>query len=753
MRVFIAEKPSQGRDIARVLGCNSKSEGYLSSHSDIVTWGFGHLLQPADPEKYDERYKNWNLDDLPIIPERWKLSPNPKSKAQLAVVKGLIAKASEVVIATDADREGELIARLILGNARYNGPLKRLWLSALDDSSIKKALSNLKEGSETENLFWAGLGRQRADWLCGMSYSRASTLVFGDSSNVFSVGRVQTPTLRLIVERDIEIENFKPKTYYIIKAKFDQIECDWVVPDFLKGDEEGRCLDRGFAEAVVEKCINQPGTVKTCETKKKEQAAPLPLSLSELQKIANKKHGYDAKSILNAAQALYETHKATTYPRTDCGYLPLSQFGETAQILGHLNQLGYSELIQHCDAQCKSRCWNDKKVSESSHHAIIPTNSGKINKASMSQVEANVYDIIVRYYLAQFMGKYVFNETVIEIICEEELFKTKGIVPVELGWKRAIQKHSDKDQDKKGNDSTEKQLPVVQVDQPLNCDEINIHDKMTTSPSHYTDATLISAMKNCGRQVDDQDAKKMLAEVQGIGTEATRADIIETLKQRSYVKVDGKYIISTSKGREIIKQLPDALTNIVITADWEQKLSEIAKGRETYQNFIEGIQTSLHQNIDVIRSMDGKVEKVIANPCPKCGKSMIRHKSKQGKGYWWGCSGYKEGCDTKMDDYRGSPKAKAAAVTSDIQCPECNNHPLILRTGKQKRKFWACSGYPECKAIYSDNHGKPQFEKVAPEKADKPCPKCGSDLYIRQGKKGKFLGCSAYPKCKHLESA
>ena len=701
MQVFIAEKPSQGRDIARILGCYQKGEGYLAKEGIVTTWGFGHLLHPASPECYDERYKKWTLDDLPIIPEKWKLEPNAKSTTQLRIVKKFINEASEVVIATDADREGELIARLILGYVRYNGPIKRLWLSALDDASIKKALAQLKEGTETENLFWAGLGRQRADWLCGMSYSRASTLVFGGHGNVFSVGRVQTPTLRLIVERDREIENFNPKPYYQITAVFDDINCDWMVPDAAKGDDQGRCLHRSFAEQVVQKCLHQQGFIETCETKKKSQPAPLPLSLSELQKIGNNKYGYNAKTILNTAQALYETHKATTYPRSDCSYLPLSQFSEAKNITSNLEKLcpEYGTLIQKCNLDYQSRCWNDIQVSESSHHAIIPIDNPKVLLSNMSDIERNIFDIIVRYYLAQFMGNYIFNETIIKIICQDEYFRTKGIIPLETGWKAAINKQFDKNHIA---------LPAVNKGDQVTCQAIELHDKLTTPPAHYVDSTLIAAMKNCGRQVEDAHAKKTFAEVQGIGTEATRADIMETLKQRNYVKNNGKFIISTTKGREIIQQLPDGLSNIIITAQWEQKLSEVAKGQAKYNDFIRGIEESLKANIEIIKAMDGKIKKVVENPCPECGKTLIRHKKKQGKGYWWGCSGYKSGCKITMDDHRGNPKPRVKPLYSKIQCPICQNHMLIQRTGK-KGKFWSCSGYPDCKATFNDRNGKPQI--------------------------------------------
>ena len=754
MRVFIAEKPSQGRDIAAVLGCTNKGNGCISNDKDVVTWGFGHLLQPADPEKYHEKYKRWNLSDLPIIPETWKLTPNPQSKAQLAIVKGWIDKADEVVIATDADREGELIARLILGHARYKGEIKRLWLSALDDASIKKALDNLKPGKATESLFWAGLGRQRADWMTGMSYTRAATLLFGGAGDVCSVGRVQSPTLRLIVERDAEIDNFVAKDFYTIVAEFAQndqcFNCDWVIPESAKGDEEGRCLDKKIAEAVKAQCLAKQGEIITYETKKKSQQAPLPFSLSELQKAANNRYGYDAKAVLQTAQALYESHKATTYPRSDCGYLPLTQKPEVTKIIKNLALLddAYKKLSEHCKASFKSRCWNDKKVGESSHHAIIPTNNTKVVLSNMSEMERNVFDLITRQYLAQFMGNYTYNETVIEIDCAKERFKTKGIIPSQLGWKHAFVA----DKTSKTKNKKEQILPALEQSKPVTNTDVTIFDKKTTPPAHYNDATLISAMKNCGRKVDDEDAKKIFAEVQGIGTEATRADIIETLKTRQYIENRGKFLISTAKGQAIIEVLPDVLTNIEITAKWEQILSEVAKGKSNYKDFIGGIQNSLRENINQLKNMPEATHLAVDHHCPKCNEQLVRFRKKNSRSFWWGCSGYKNGCDISMDDVDGMPKARKPIVTSDIECPKCKTHKLIQRTSKYDSVFWACSGYPKCSASFKDHHGKPTFEaKSPPKKSDKKCSKCNSAMLIRTSAKGEFLGCSAFPQCKNTE--
>ena len=695
MRVFIAEKPSQGRDIANILGCRNRHDGYLEGNNTLVSWGFGHLLQPADPEKYDEKYKKWDIKDLPIIPDVWKLSQNESSKKQLAIVKNCISKASEVVIATDADREGELIARLILGYVRYNGSVKRLWLSALDDASIRKALNNLKDGSETEPLFHAGLGRQRADWIAGFNYTRACSLVYGGYGNVFSVGRVQTPTLRLVVERDLEIENFKSKDFFGITGIFRDLEANWIVPDSAKGDEEGRCLDQSIVKAVVDKCTGKDANVVEATKKAKEQKAPLCLSLSELQKLANTQFGYDAKKVLDIAQSLYEKHKATTYPRTDCGYLPDSQKADIDKILANLKVC--NEFIDKCDSSFVSRVWNDKKVADSSHHAIIPTTNPKVNLEAITEQERSIYGLIVKYYIAQFMGNYKYNETFIALECEDEKFSTKGIVPTSLGWKSVLGPAKEEDKD----DS--KELPKVEQGEMLPCKSLKILNKKTTPPSHYTDATLISAMKNCGRKVEDQEAKEMLAEVQGIGTEATRADVIETLKKRAYVAKKGKSIISTDKGREIIKQLPDELSSVIITAEWEQKLLEVAKGKYDYKRFIKEIADLTTKNVEYITGQMGNVKKFVQHPCPKCQSELIRLKSKPPKkGFYWMCSEIKNGCETFLEDNRGKPTLPKIAK---VKCPSCGSD-LKQRDGK-KGKWWGCTAFPKCKSTLPDSRGKP----------------------------------------------
>lgn len=390
-----------------------------------------------------------------------------------------------------------------------------------------------------------------------------------------------------------------------------------------------------------------------------------------------------------------KSDKATTYPRTDCGYLPDSQKTDIDKILANLKVC--NEFIDKCYRSFVSRVWNDKKVADSSHHAIIPTTNPKVNLEAMTEQERNIYQLVVKYYIAQFMGNYKYKETFIALECEDEKFSTRGIVPTSLGWKSVLGPAKEEDKD----DS--KELPMVEQGEMLPCKSLKILNKKTTPPSHYTDATLISAMKNCGRKVEDQEAKEMLAEVQGIGTEATRADVIETLKKRVYVAKKGKNIISTDKGREIIKQLPDELSSVIITAEWEQKLSEVAKGKYAYKRFIKEIADLTTKNVEYITSQMGNVKKFVQHPCHKCQSELIRLKSKPPKkGFYWMCSEIKNGCETFLEDNRGKPTLPKIAK---VKCPSCGSD-LKQRDGK-KGKWWGCTSFPKCKSTFPDSRGKP----------------------------------------------
>ena len=715
MKLYICEKPSQGRDIAKVLGASEKKDGFMTGNGAIVTWCLGHLLQQATPEAYCDKLKPWRRSVLPVIPDNWQCIPNPKTTKQLTVVKKLVKSATDVVIATDADREGEAIAREVLDFCHYKGNIERLWLSALDTASIKKALNAIKPGSSTEPLYQAALGRSRADWLIGMNMTMATTASFSKGEGVLSVGRVQTPTLQLVVNRDLAIENFKVSDYYVVEATFKSLNNEsfittWNVPEDEQ-DSQGHCIKRSVAEMVCSKIEHQTATIESFSEGKKKSPPPLCLSLSSLQKLASSQLGLGAKETLEVAQSLYETHKATTYPRTDCGYLPTSQLGEANTILNNIKQLlpKLAPMVEHCDTRFKSPTWNDKKIT--AHHGIIPTTNSNITIDAMSDKEVKVFELITRYYLAQFLGDYVYAQRKVTVAVGKHTFSATDNTPIEPGWKKAIV--GDKE-------TAEKSNPIPHLTQGDSVENVkaDVLTKQTKPPARYTEGTLIQAMKNVAKEIEDKELKKILKDTAGIGTEATRANIIEILLKRAFLKKDKKTILSTEKGRTLLEKLPLVVKNPTTTAQWEQMLDEVANGNATLSTFMQGQAQSLHdmlERLDNIVKTQPKGDSHAEHQCPDCKSELLRRKGK--KGFFWGCSRYPD-CSTTLQDDNGKPVMRKPQVLSHHDCPTCKQHKLAKRQGK-KSDYWACSGYPDCKAIFWDKGNSPDFDNLPKPRTQK----------------------------------
>lgn len=616
--LYLCEKPSQARDIARVLGANGRGDGFLQGNGVQVTWCFGHLLEQAEPAAYGEQYKRWNLASLPILPQQWKLEVKKSGSKQFRVIKGLLAKTQHVVIATDADREGEMIAREVMELCRYRGQVSRLWLSALDDASIRKALGQLRPGSATANLYQAGLARSRADWLVGMNLSRAYTLTAQRSGQLqanagaLSVGRVQTPTLRLVVDRDELIRNFIPVDYWEVVAhclpanEAQTFKANWVPGKGKPGvDEEGRCIDPALAQQVVDTCKGQQADVLRCDTERKRQAAPLPYDLSSLQVEASRRWRLGAQQVLDIAQALYEKHKLTTYPRTDCGYLPVSQHAEAQGVFTALVQTdkNLAELVAQADTRLKSKAWDDSKIT--AHHGIIPTAAaGKLEQ--LSEHERSIYDLIRRRYLAQFFPAHEYDQTTIELDCQGYRFRATGRVSRVLGWKAAYQEpEADTHEGKAGTNEAEAQaLPSLNKGEQVLMQDLTSNKRQTKPPPPYTEGTLIQAMKGIAKLVENPKLKAILKENAGIGTEATRAAIIETLLQRKLLEREGKrkYLHATPKGVALIGMLPGAVKNPALTAAWEQALEAVASGEMTLVEFMQKQEHWLHKMLERVKA-------------------------------------------------------------------------------------------------------------------------------------------------------
>jgi len=705
MKLFLCEKPSQGRDIARNIGANTRGDGCLKKGNElVVTWAIGHLVEMANPDAYNKELKKWSFDSLPIHPEHWMNVVKTSTKKQYNIIIKLIKQADQIVIATDADREGEMIARELMDAAKYSGSIERLWLSALDDTSIQRALGQILPGSSTVKLYAAGLARSRCDWLVGMNLTRLYTLKAKAAGydGVLSVGRVQTPTLRMVVDRDLLIDNFVPVDFFDVVAEFSASSAfkgKWIPSDDVS-DSEGRCINQQTALNLVQQLQGASATVSAFTKERKKQSAPLPFSLDTLTLFCDKAFGLGAKQVLDVAQSLYETHKVTTYPRSDCDYLPKSQLEDVDTILDHLEKLpGMKNFVDECDPSIQSRAWNDKKIT--AHHAIIPTTVGA-NLSALSDIEAKVYDAICRRYIVQFYPPYEYDQTTIHLDANGAVFKATGRVSRVSGWKSVLK---NKGNDEKGKNNTDEQsLPEVAKGDVLPVLSAEISEKQTKPPARYTEGTLSTAMKNVAKEITDPALKKVLKETTGIGTVATRPSIFEVLLKRVLLVKKGKFLISSDAGRSLINALPEAVKSPGTTAMWEQSLDLIAEGQVTMDQFIDSqrdwIKTIVQYEVANTGTM--AIKATAKHQCPECNDVLRRIKGK--KGFFWGCSNRE--CKYTAPDSRGKPGKRKKAVASNYDCPKCSKK--LRQLSGSKGKFWGCSGYRDgCKFTAQDKAGKP----------------------------------------------
>ncbi|QLH61900.1 DNA topoisomerase III [Serratia symbiotica] len=644
MRLFICEKPSQGRDLAAVLGASRRSDGFMAGSGVTITWAVGHLLETAPPEAYGQQYgRPWSLSALPILPAPWQVIVKKETQDQFKVIERLLRQVDEVVIATDADREGEVIARELLDYCRWEGPVQRLWLSALDELSIRAALQDLRPGADTLGMYHAGLGRARADWLIGMNLSRLYTLRAAEVGfdGVVSVGRVQTPTLALVVRRDREIAAFVPKPYWQVKAQLTAggltFPAQWV-PAKVYTDEEKRCVHQNIAQQVAQLCQQAGVAVVTeCETKREKAAAPLAFSLGSLQQACGRLWDMSPQQVLDTAQSLYEKHKATTYPRTDCGYLPESMRKEIPSVLDAIGRTDpeCAPLLSQLDKTMVSRIWNDKKIT--AHHGIIPTRNA-FQLSALNEVECRVYTLIRRNYLAQFLSLHESDITRLQFDIGGQLFRTLGRTEMIKGWKVLFEK-ADEDE-VPAEDEAAVALPPLSRDARCGVSRAEVVPLMTRPPAHYTFATLIGAMMNAAAFVTDVSLRKVLKDNAGLGTEATRAGIVEQLLNRRFIARKGSKLMATDLGADVIDALPPQLTEPGMTALWEQALDEVAAGRMTLSAFLQR-QAGWTRNL-VSQGAQQQVHIRVppTPPCPLCGgKTRLR---KGDKGEFWSCQHYPE---------------------------------------------------------------------------------------------------------------
>lgn len=639
MRLFLCEKPSQGRDIAKVLGASRRSDGCLIGPEATVTWCIGHLLETAPPEAYGDQYKSWSLDHLPIIPAQWRVEVKPKTAAQFKIIKHLLSEATTVVIATDADREGEMIARELLELCKYRGPVQRLWLSALNEASIRKALSSLKSSQETFPLYHSALARSRADWLIGMNLSRLFTLLGQRAGydGVLSVGRVQTPTLRLVVDRDRSIAGFISVPYWEVDVHLSSMGQPFIAswqPPSSERDEAGRCLQQAFASQTVQAISSSmTATVLSLQTEHSREPPPLPFDLSTLQEVCSRKLGLGVQETLNIAQALYETHKATTYPRSDCRYLPESMFNESPAVLDALLKTdpALRPAFGSLDRSLRSRAWNDAKVT--AHHGIIPTTE-PANLARMSEQERHVYELIRSHYLVQFLPHHEFDRTQVELECGDERLTAVGKQILVQGWKSLLYENPEDDEPSRKSQV----LPVLQQGTQCAVSDVELKSMYTTAPKPLTEGDLIKAMKNVAKLVNDPRLKQKLRDTTGIGTEATRAGIIKGLIDRGYLLKKKRTLMSSAAAHTLIEAVPAAIADPGMTAIWEQALDEIEAGRLSLDAFVAKQASWIAQLVAHCGALTLSVPVEAGPACPICNASALRRKGKSGP--FWSCSHY-----------------------------------------------------------------------------------------------------------------
>lgn len=730
-RLFICEKPSLAAAVAGFLGNETKKDGYYEAGNDYVAWLQGHILAQKMPEEYNPDLKTYSYDTLPIIPDVWEkeVKPNGNYPRIYKTVTQLLKEVDEVINVGDPDREGQLLVDEVLELAGNKLPVKRLYINAMDDTTIKRAFEGMVDNATAHNTYLAALGRERTDWLFGINASRKYTL---DAGTTIKVGRVKVPMLALVARRNDEIDNFKSVKYYNVRALFRletslPFETMWQIPENTEGmDSEGRLLDVIPARAVVQKITGKTGTVKSVTTEKGTSAPPLPFSLSTLQRAAEPAFGFDPAKTLELAQALYEK-KLTTYPRSDSNYLPESQLADAAVIIENLKLTGVDELKKYADGAdsgIKSKAFNTKKVS--AHHALIPTME-KIDVNSLPADEQKLYTIIAKRYLLQFYPVQEFEATRAEIDCEGETFLAHGKVILNNGWKDVDAESSEDNEDKK-------QLPALHEGDAVTVTIANIIEKNTTPPARFTQSTLIAALTNAHKYVKNPDLRETVKEIKGIGTEATRSTIIKQLidagmliEKTAKKKVE-LYVSDSVK--ELLACLPDEVTYPDMTALMELELDKIDAGKLTLDDYMQGQEEYIRQIINLPSKFTPVAHKNDYPICPACGTGkLFPHDGKYGK--FWSCSNYKNGCKATFQDCKGAPVIE--------KCPVCGKGYLQKRKGKNG-DFWSCSNYPECKAAFSDVKGKPVI---------KLCPECKKGyLQKRSGKNGDFYGCNNYPDCK-----
>jgi len=707
-KLVLAEKPSVGKEIARVLKCNQKRGGFYEGPDYVVTWALGHLVTLADPDTYDTKYANWHIDDLPIMPDHLKTVVIKRSGKQYSTVKAQVNRSdiNEIIIATDAGREGELVARWILQKCKTKKPIKRLWISSVTDKAIQQGFRQLKPGKDYENLFHAAVARSEGDWFVGINATRALTTKY---NTPLSCGRVQTPTLAIIEMRENEIRQFRPKKYYGMTAQTNDLTLKWHTKN-----NDTKVFDENIVNQLLKSLKGENAKVAALESKHKKKFASHLYDLTELQRDAHHKYGYTPKQTLSFMQKLYEHHKALTYPRTDSRYLTSDLVETLSERLRSITMLPYRQVafkLTKSPIKGGKHFVDDKKVTD--HHSIIPTEEN-IQVSDLSYEERNIYELVVKRFLEVLMPPFEYEETTVEVKIGNEMFSAKGKRIMKLGWKE-LSSGDDKDQ----------LLPLLKKGDNLKINQLTKTNGETQPPSYFNEATLLTAMENPAKymQTGDQSLKNVLGQTGGLGTVATRADIIEKLFNTEVMVLKGKSLHITNKGRQLLSVAPKELKSPKLTAEWEIKLNDIATGKGSYKAFVNEMKSYTRTIVDDIKgsSMKFKHDNLTTTKCPECGKLMMSVKTKHGKSLV---------CLDRSCGHRMS-----ISKVTNARCPECHKKLELRGTGDSKVFTCKCgykeklSSFEKRKATQTKGGGKKDYinymkkqEKLAAEskKANNP---------------------------------
>lgn len=677
--LVIAEKPSVARDIARVLHCSQKGNGCLEGKDHVVTWALGHLVTLADPEEYDKKYMKWEMNTLPMMPDHMKLVVIRQTGKQYNAVKTQLFRKDigDIIIATDAGREGELVARWILDRSGCRKPIRRLWISSVTDKAIKDGFQNLKDGRAYDNLYRAAAARAEADWLVGINGTRALTCKYNAQ---LSCGRVQTPTLAIIAMREQEIRNFKPKEYFGITVNAGDITWTW------KDKKSGnfRTFSKERAEEIAEKINDKALTITAVSKKPKKTYAPGLYDLTTLQREANQKYGFSAKETLNIMQRLYENHKVLTYPRTDSRYIGKDVVPTIKERLKACGTGPYRKLagaLLTRPVQVNGSFVDDKKVSD--HHAIIPTEQF-VQLDHMTNEERKIYDMVVRRFLSVLYPAFEYEQTSMEAEAEGFCFAANGKTVVNPGWKEVYEGDYRDEEDNEEQEIKDQSLPVRKQGEKLKIENLRLKEGKTKPPARFTEATLLAAMENPVKYLStgDRQAAKTLGETGGLGTVATRADIIEKLFKSFMMEKKGNEIHLTSKAKQLLELVPEDLKKPELTADWERKLSDIAKGNLRQDTFLREIREYTCEIVDEIKTGSGtfRHDNITNKICPNCGKRLLAVNGKNSKMLV---------CQDRECGYR-----ETVSRTTNARCPKCHKRMEMIVKGKEETFVCAC-GYKE----------------------------------------------------------